>query len=262
MISTSVQYQILTRDMDRTRNNVLSDKMVQRETEYFKSNIGSIKNPDDLMKDYRLFSYTMKAFGMSDMMYAKALVKKLMSEGVSDPGAMANRMANPLYKELATAFDFNGKDEGVTSAEGFAEGIVDRYVTQTLETREGEKNEGVRLAMYFQRKASTITKPMEILADKAVLRFIQTAFGIPKEASSGDIDRQAAHIARLFDIKDLQDPKKVERLIQRFNAMWDMNNQTAPETSSVAMLFGNNNAVTGFSTNLMLSIAKLPRGGF
>lgn len=262
MFSTSIRYNMLASNPERARTQIESDAVVKRETAYFRENIGKIKNPDDLMKDYKLFSYTMKAFGLTDMMYGKALIKKLMTEGVTAPSAMANQMSNPLYKDLAKAFDFTGKGPDLTSAEGFADNIVDKYVQATMETNEGKDNEGVRLALYFKRKASSITKPMEILADRAILGFIQTTFGIPKEASGGDIDVQARQIARLFDIKDLQDPEKVDKLIGRFSAMYDMTNGVTQKTNPIMTLFTPNNPQAGFSMDLMMSIATIPRGGY
>lgn len=262
MFSTSMRYQILTNNPERFRATIESEASVKRETAYFRENIGKVTNADDLMKDYRLFSYTMKAFGMSDMLYAKALVKKLLNEGVTDKSAMANQMTNPLYKDLATAFDFSGKGPGLTSALGFADAVVAKFVQATMETNEGKDNEGVRLALYFKRKASSFTKPMEILADKAALKFIQTTFGIPKEASGADIDTQVRQISKLLDMKDLQDPEKVDRLIQRFSAMYDMSNGMVQKNNPMMSLFDTSNQDSGFGLDLMMSIATLPRGGF
>ena len=64
-----------------------------------------------------------------------------------------------------------------------------------------------------------------------------------------------------IDIKDLQDPKKVDKLIQRFSAMWDMNNSTLEEVAPVLTLFSEPTEA-GISVDLMMSITKLRRGGF
>ncbi|MGO7932298.1 DUF1217 domain-containing protein, partial [Rhizobium ruizarguesonis] len=46
------------------------------------------------------------------------------------------------------------------------------YVQQTMETQEGESNDGVRLALYFSRKAPRITSIYSILGDKALYQVI------------------------------------------------------------------------------------------
>ncbi|WP_230533144.1 DUF1217 domain-containing protein [Microvirga roseola] len=255
------RYQILMSNPARTQAQIENDAIVKRETDYYKANIGKVKSIDEFVKDHRLFSYAMKAFGLQDMTFAKAFMKKLLAEGTANPKSMANQMTNPLYKEFAKAFDFAGKGPYATSQASATSGTVARYYRQTLEMKEGERNEGVRIALYFKRKASSITTHMGLLADKAVLQFVQTTFNIPQGASKADIDVQVRNLEKHIKIEDLQDPKKVDKLIQRFSAMWDMNNTSIATTNPVLSLFGDT-AETGMSVDLMMSIAKLPRGGF
>lgn len=262
MISTALRYQILTSNPQRTRATLESDPTVKRETEYFKANIGKIKTIDDFLKDYRLYNYAMKAFGLSDMAYGKALVGKVLAEGITKPNSMANRMANPVYREFVKTFNFAALGDKATSDTLAMAGVVEKYMSQSLEQKEGADNEGVRLSLYFKRKASSITSYMGILADKAVLTFVQTAFGLPKAMSGADLDYQVRQLQKTFDIRDLQDPKKVEKLIQRFSAMWDMSADSPASTSPVLSLFNSGQGEGGFGLNLMMSIAKLPKGGF
>ncbi|MBM6581995.1 DUF1217 domain-containing protein [Microvirga sp. BT689] len=260
MISTSTRYQIISNNMARTKATIEKDPVVKRETDYYLANIKNIKTIDDFIKNDRLFKYAMKAYGLEDMAYGKALIKKLLQGGVADPLSMANKMTNPLYKEFAKAFDFAAKGAAATSAAGATTGAVDRYIQQTLEKTEGDQNQGVQIALYFKRKASSITTTMGLLADKAVLKFVQTTFGIPEAASKADIDLQVRNLEKYLNVKDLQDPKKVDKLIQRFSAMWDMNNATAASVAPVLTLFGQS-PEQGFSVDLMMSIAKLRPGG-
>jgi len=261
MVSTSTRYQIITTNMTRTKALIANDAAVKREIEYYNKTIKAIKTPDDFVKNDRVFKFAMKAYGLEDMAYGKALFKKLLQEGVSSPTSMANKMSNPLYKEFAKAFDFAGKGAETTSAASATTEAVEKYIQQTLEQREGTDNQGVRLALYFKRKASSITKTMGILADKAVLEFVQTTFNIPTNASKADIDIQVRQLEKLIDVKDFQDPKKVDKLIQRFSAMWDMNNPSASTAAPILNLF-NQSSDQGINLDLMMSIANLKRGGW
>jgi len=261
MISTSTRYQIITNNMTRTKALIENDAAVKREIEYYNKTIKTIKTVDEFIKNDRVFKFAMKAYGLEDMAFGKALIKKLLQEGVSSPTSMANKMTNPLYKEFAKAFDFAGKGAEATLAASATTGAVERYVQQTLEQREGDDNQGVRLALYFKRKASSITTTMGILADKAIMEFIQTTFNIPKAAAKADIDVQVRQLEKLIDIKDFQDPKKVDMLIQRFSAMWDMNN-ASPSTMSPILTLFSQPSDQGIGVDLMMSIAKLRRGGW
>ncbi|HZH11264.1 MAG TPA: DUF1217 domain-containing protein [Microvirga sp.] len=260
MVSTSARYQIITANMTRTKALIEKDPVVKRETDYYNATIKTIKTIDEFVKNDRVFKYAMKAYGLEDMAYGKALIKKLLQEGVTNPLSMANKMSNPLYKEFAKAFDFAGKGAAATSAASATTEAVQKYVQQTLEKQEGSANQGVQLALYFKRKASSITKPMQILADKALLKFVQTTFGIPEAASRADLDLQVRNLEKFLKVEDLQDPAKVDRLIQRFNVMWDMKN-AAPETLSPVLGLFNQTSERGVSVDLMMSIAKLRLGG-
>ncbi|MCG7392012.1 DUF1217 domain-containing protein [Microvirga sp. ACRRW] len=260
MVSTSTRYQIVTNNLARTKTLIANDASVKRDTEYYNKTIKTIKTVDEFIKNDRVFKYAMKAYGLEDMAYAKAFIKKMLNEGVSNPLSMANKMSNPLYKEFAKAFDFAGKGAQATSAASATTEAVERYVQQTLEQREGSDNQGVRLALYFKRKASSVKTTMGILADKALLQFVQTTFNIPQAASRADLDIQVRNIEKFLDVKDFQDPKKVDKLIQRFNVMWDMTNASVETVSPVLSLF-NQSSDQGISVDLMMSIAKLRLGG-
>jgi glucan-binding YG repeat protein len=261
MISTMMRYQMLQTNPSLTKSLTQNDAMVKRDTEYYLANISKVKTIDAFVKDYRLFSYAMKAYGLEDMIYAKAFVKKLLTEGVKDPSSMANKMTDPRYKEFAKAFDFAAKGDKATSEASATTVAVSKYYQQTLENKEGEQNEGVRLALYFKRKASSVTSSMGLLADKGLLQFVQTTFSIPAEASKASIDLQVRNLEKHINIKDLQDPKKVDKLIQRFSAMWDMNN-VAPEQIAPVLTLFSGGSDAGISVDLMMSITKLKRGGF
>jgi hypothetical protein len=262
MISTSTRYDIVTRDLARTKALIEKDPVTKREIEYYQANIKNIKTIDDFIKNDRIFKFAMKAYGLEDMAFGKGLIKKLLQEGMSNPLSMANKMTNPLYKEFANAFDFAAKGEAATSAASATSGAVEKYIQMSLEKKEGDQNQGVQLAMYFKRKASSVTTTMGLLADKALLKFVQTTFNIPQNASKADLDIQVRNLEKYINIKDLQDPKKVDKLIQRFNAMWDVTNPSTVAAAPVLSLFDPSSVQEGFSVDLMMSIAKLRPGGF
>jgi hypothetical protein len=262
MISTLTRYQIVNKDLARTKFLIEKEPATKREIEYYQANIKTIKTIDEFIKNDRLFKFAMKAYGLEDMAYAKGLFKKMLQEGISSTTSMANKMSNPLYKEFAKAFDFKGKGAEATSAASATTEAVQKYVQMALEKKEGEQNQGIQLAMYFKRKASSVTTTMGILADKALLKFVQTTFNIPESASKADLDIQVRNLEKHLNIKDLQDPKKVDKLIQRFSAMWDIKNASTTQMAPVLTLFDQSSVQEGFSVDLMMSITKLRLGGF
>ena len=95
---------------------------------------------------------------------------------------------------------------------------------QTLEEDAGSQNEGVRLALYFDRKAAGLTSPFSILADPALLKVVFTALDLPATTSLLDIDRQASLISARLDIDDLKEPEKKAEFLKRFTTLWEVAN--------------------------------------
>ena len=371
MLSTSLSFRLINRDIDKSLDRVASQAAVKRETEYFSANIGKVTSAEELIDDTRLFNYAMKAFGLSDMAYAKGFMKKVLKEGVTDPDSFANKLTDKRYAEFAKAFDFVTRGERTTTYNAARDGTVDSflaravsagafpldeaaaketayfrdnigdvesiddllgdtrlldfalhafrleglglsrteltklieggvsdpdspankhddknvakfvasfdfmklgektttyvaardeaisgYMRQKLEENAGNDNEGVRLALYFQRKAPNITSFYQVLGDPALAEVVRTALGFPEAMAQADIDRQVAAIDKRLDIEDFTDPKKLEKFLSRFSAMWDATNNSAAATSpALALLSGS--GTYGISSDTMMAITML-----
>ena len=99
---------------------------------------------------------------------------------------------------------------------------IDKYMRQTLEENAGEQNEGVRLALYFERKAGGITSFYDVLADPALAKVVRTALGLPDSFASADIDKQVKLFESKLDIEDFSDPEKLGEFLTRFTSLWEI----------------------------------------
>jgi hypothetical protein len=203
----------------------------------------------------------MKAYGLDDMTYAKGLITKLLNEGTTSNSALANTLSDPRYKAFAQAFDFADLGSVATSTSAATTGTVSKFVEQTFEDNEGSQNTGVQLALYFKRNASSVTSAYGLLGDSAMLKVVQTAYGISPYAGAADIDTQAAYLNKVLNIKDLQDPTKVDKLVERFTAMWDASGNNTSSTTPTNVLLAGDSSSTGLSADLLMSIAGLKLGG-
>ncbi|KMO32655.1 DUF1217 domain-containing protein [Methylobacterium aquaticum] len=409
MTNTLTSYMLLSRNLATSLQRKGNEPVVSRETAYYQANIGKVTSIDDFMADQRLYNYAMKAFGLEDMSYAKAFMRKVLTEGTSDSTAFANRLADDRYVAFAKAFDFSpgataqgtdptvistdlvlpagsaklalpgtlaasydfsGTNEAsftlssqldgtttksvtivlnkaalagkvadlskVTPAEiatavgaqitasgasglmgkvqvgltangglgfettdyadlGFdgqpggtgvnadtfyfaggssrtltlsnaalsapgqtavdigngtdlspgadVKSVIDAYLQQSLESDAGAEDTGVRLALYFARKAPTLKSGYDILSDPALTQVVNTVIGLPATSSATTSDALAARaklIASKVDFASFQDPAKVEAFARRFAAIWDAQNNTA--TDPILALFSNGQA--------------------
>jgi hypothetical protein len=112
---------------------------------------------------------------------------------------------------------------------------TDNYLRQTMELRAGEENQGVRLALYFERKAPVIDSAMDILADKALYEVVRTALGLSLAVAQASTDAQASMIEKRLKIEDLQNPTKLARFLTQFTTLYDMENgiSSAPSITSL-----------------------------
>lgn len=259
MLTTSASYGLIASNLSRSLEAAAAKPQVARETAHYLSRIESIKSVDDFLADGRVFAYAMKAFGLQDMTYAKAFMRKVLAEGVASQGAFANKLADKRYREFAEAFNFAQFGSTTTIFDVARKGTVDRYVRQTLEEDAGSRDEGVRLALYFDRKAAGLTSPFSILADPALLKVVFTALGLPASTSLLDIDRQAALISARLDIDELKQPDKRAEFLRRFTALWEVANPaTGPAAPSIQI---GQPARAGIGNDVLASLQNLKLGG-
>jgi hypothetical protein len=216
----------------------------KRENAYYTETIGKIKSLDEFLENKRLVEYVSKAFGFASGEIDDRKLRQILTSDLLDRDSFINRPENAEYRDLALAFNFtaDGKLDLITHNQAQdREEIVrtmDLYVRQSMEQSAGSDNAGVRLALYFQRKASSLTSPYAILADAAIFEVVRTALSLPDTMSQADIDRQASMITKKIDIADFQDPKKVEKFLARFSALYDLKNSSGASSIALA-LFGN-----------------------
>ncbi len=258
MIATYSQYSMITRDLDRSITQVRTSPQISREIAYYRENIDNVKSIDDFVSDRRLFDFAMKAFGLGEMSYAKAFMAKVLEGGIDDSDSLANTLADKKYRDFAETFNFNRHGEITTTFTRVREGVVDTYLRQTLEENAGDDNEGVRLALYFERKAPKIETAYDILADSALAKVVRTSLGLPDSIAFLDIEKQKEMIESRIDLADFQDPVKLTEFVQRFTALWDVSNQQQAETSGIVALVSGN-ATPGITEDLMMAIQKIGR---
>jgi hypothetical protein len=259
MLSTSATFRLISANLDRSLATTRAQASVALESRYYLDHIGNVKSVDDFLKDRRLFTFAMKAFGLDDMLQAGGFMRKILNEGVADPKAFANRLTDKRFAVLARVFNFEALGESATQGAHVRQGVVDRYVRQALESQAGSENEGVRLALYFQREAPAVKSAYGLLADPALWQVVKTAFGFPDEMANAPVEKQAAAVLARMSLDDLTDPTKLDRLINRFTAVWDATNAT--QADPVLALFNQDAAAQSVDLETIIAMKSLKYGG-
>lgn len=258
MATAAVTYRIAALNLDRSLDVVAKSPQVARETDYYLAHIGNVKSIDDFMADKRLLRYAMNAYGLSDISYATAFARKLLQGGIDDSNSLANQLSDQRYRDFVTAFNFVRYGSATTAFDRTQQGTVDLYKRQTLEENVGQQSEAARLALYFQRQAPKVTSGLGLLADAALLKVTQTALGLSPYTSNLSIETQQQVIEKRIDVADFKDPVKLAKFLNRFTALWDLNNPDQSTGTSIATAL--NYSGVGIGADLLTAIQKIKSG--
>lgn len=260
MSNTIASYTVLSSRLAAITKATAAEPDVANDAKVYLERVAKTRSINEFISDDRVYRFAMKAFGLGDMIYARAFMRKVLNEGVDSSTAFARKLADTRYAEFASTFNFKRYGEATTIFDRTRQGTVDRYIRQTLEENAGADNENVRLALYFQRKAPDVTSPYQILADKALVNVVYTALGLPAVTSAMDIDAQARLIAKRINLDDFKTPDKLNKFIGRFAALADAG-APAPISGAASLLSaGINGTGPAMSTDLLLSIQSIRLG--
>jgi hypothetical protein len=255
-VNLITDYKRLTKDIGVTLARTAKSPEIKREAETYLKRLANVKTVDEFVDDPRVFNFAMEAFGLKDMIFAKGMMRKVLTEGIDNPQAFSMRMADSRFREFAETFNFARHGKAALAFGRAQQGTVDRYVRNAVEEQAGAQDERLRLALHFQRKGPTLTSSLSVLADKAMYTVVRTALGLPAAMSATDIDKQAEMISSRVNVEDFKDPAKLDRFITRYMAMSEIGNSAQQNSSPVASLLGGGLNI-GQST--LLSIQSLRR---
>nr|WP_246408526.1 DUF1217 domain-containing protein [Parvularcula dongshanensis] len=148
------------------------------ERQYFKTKIGTIETPDDLLADNRLYAYAMKAFGLEDRMNERFLIREVLADGVGEADDLANRLGDEKLQAFARSFGFGEVGTKYVQSAQFGETVARRYDRATglnaQPAAEGEREE----TAYFREAIGKVRSLDDLFADKKLYDYVMTAFDL------------------------------------------------------------------------------------
>jgi hypothetical protein len=251
--------------LEKSRFGTADDKkLAEEEAKYYSAQMQKIGSLQDFLSDARLIAFALESHGIDPTSVDADFMVQIFASDLDDPNSFVNQQPDRSFRSIVAAYNFNAEgqviaadDAKIQSQRGIYE-TLDNYTRQKMEEDAGNDNAGVRLALYFERKASSISSPYDILADDALFEVVRVIFGLPEELGSADIDAQAETIKRYLNLEDLQDPEKVSKMIVKFAVLYDGENM-ANTDPALAILGGSGSA--GVSADMLMSLAQLRLGG-
>lgn len=209
---------------------------VARDLSVFEEQIASIKSVDDLMDNRTILTMVLSAFQLESEIDKPAMVEKILTEDPANEESLVNRLVEPRWTKLAQAMSGLKNDPYFFQNQDNVNAILEGYKTNEYEKFEGENAEGVREAMYFKRLAGDIETIEQIIADPAMMQVVRVSLGLPETFQALSFDQQVERLEAKFDVTDLQDPEKIDEIIERFLIFTQVNN-TDPTANPMLSLF-------------------------
>jgi len=262
---------VLDRTFDRQLKAFSDSAQIQRNIDYFRENAGKATTPEEFVADRRLMEVALGAFGLSSEIDKKALIRKMLEEGTSDRTALANRFADPRYRDFVAAVGFiEDAGSNLVIAER-REDFISDYKLLAFEEAVGAVDGDIRLALNFRREiakvaegdASDDTKWLKALGQLPVRSVLDTAFGLPPQFVQIDIDRQvevykerARSILGTESPDVFRDPAKIEEVVRRFIALKEAQSGPSALTPGVGALSLLQSSALGASAQISLILSN------
>lgn len=224
---------------------------LQRDETYFREKIGTVREASALVDDRRLLRITLEAFGLEADVNARAFLRQVLEQGTARPEALANRLADPRYREFSQAFGFGTTGGPRTNAAGFADQIVSRWKERRFEAAIGQQDNSLRLALNARRELAALArgsgtedaKWFRIMGNTPLRTVVQGALGLPQSFVSVDLDRQlgilkarAESVLGSGKVSQFSDPARVDAVVRRYLAQSAEVSRTGPGAAALTIL--------------------------
>lgn len=241
----------LQRTLGEQQANFNRTAQMARDVAYFEANIGKATTAEALVKDPTLLRVALGAYGLGAEAPKRAYVQKALAEGTEADDAMANRIVDPKYREMAAAFGFGDAKGAQVDDPDFIRDVVARYRVRQFEEAVGEQDNSLRLALNFDREASRLAGGrggdaalwFQLLGDTPLRKVMETALGLPASFGKLDVQRQADDMRDRFesrfggDIRSLSDPAVRQSVIRKFLTLDQIAlNAVNPASSAMTVL--------------------------
>ncbi len=253
-------WSFLQRTRETQQQAFEASPQLARNVAYFEENIGAVQTAEELVRDRRLLSVALGAFGLDDDINNKYFLQKVLEDGTLDPAALSNRLSDKRYLAFAEAFGFGDFDTPRTVLSDFPAEITSAYKERQFEIAIGNQDQNMRLAMSLERSLTEIASKdttdngrwYSVMGEPPLRTVFETALGLPASVGALNLDQQLTTFrdkarARFGDAEVAQfaDPAKREDLVRLFLLRAGASASvagTSPQSAALTLLQSGGNA--------------------
>lgn len=188
-ISTFLGYRLYANDITKSLQTEAAAPANANAAAYYNANIGKVSSVGDFVNNYKLFSYAMTAYGLTDMVNAKAFMTKVLESNLSDPNSFVNTLTDPRYATFAKAFQFNTGGTLTSSAalqtSVQKSDIEARFAALSTESASQQQTD----TAYYEAHIGTITSADQLVSDPTLYHYVLTAYGLNASTPSSLVEQ-------------------------------------------------------------------------
>jgi hypothetical protein len=180
---------------------------------YYKANIGSIKTPEDLLKNPKLLTVALTAFQLEGEASATGIIRALLTQDPTQKTSLAQQLVDPRFTQFANAFASLKSDGGATiSNPASINAVLAGYTTNQYQKfiSKIDNDPTTRQALFFQQ---TVQDTVDLSDTASLFTQFQQSPGVQQAVASYKSD-----IANITSVDGLlNDPKVLNVALQAFN---------------------------------------------
>ncbi|MGV6810851.1 MAG: DUF1217 domain-containing protein [Brevirhabdus sp.] len=256
-LGSTVALNLIDATRGRQIETMRNEPVNKRAEEAFRERIGDITTPEELVKDFEVYSFVMRAFDLEDQIFGRGMMRRILESDPSDEESLLTRLTDPRFNQIHTALGFTTSQGPQTpdfTNPVWVEAIVQNFYNTAFINENDAQNETVGTVLKFRDKFAGLTSWYNVLKDKDLTQFFQVALSIPTEVSGLDLEMQVKIMDEKFDLTKLADPKERERLITRYMAISDVLNPQGFNVNSTALSVLQNSSLGGQFVPITLDV--------
>ena len=207
-------------ELNQTKDIATTAKepQVARDLATFTKAVTSATSVSQLLANPTVMKVLLTSNGLGDQVTFTALARKALTSDLTDPKSVANQLktTNSAWLSAAQTYQFAAKGLSVIQSPSVLATITNAYAEVTWRNSIDTATPGLSNALTFRAGAAKVTSVDQILGDPVLRDVVTTALGLPRQIAVQPLATQETAITSRLDIKQLKDPKFVERFVQRY----------------------------------------------
>ena len=181
----------------------------------FQAAVAKARDAKSALQDPRVLAVLLPALGLSDQAQYPGLVQKALLADPADPKGLLASL-DSRFKAAAKTLDLKAKGLDALRDPKLQKQLTDGYVEYQYRIGLDDKNAGISDALYFLKTAANESNVYNILGNNVLRRVVTTALGLPTSLVVQSVETQARAVTTRLNLADLKDPRKLQKLAERY----------------------------------------------